>query len=108
MFDGSRPAGTVALAVTFSARDGHHLDLRRAAQENAAASRELEPGCVQFDLVQLEEPGEFLFCEQFTDAAAFEAHFDTDHYRRWRRAVERHVVPGSMIKKMGRLRNHDD
>ncbi|MEJ5223846.1 MAG: putative quinol monooxygenase [Anaerolineales bacterium] len=53
------------------------------AAANARASR-LEPGVLQFDLLQhAEMPTKFMLYEIYTDAAALEAHRATPHFARW-------------------------
>lgn len=103
MHSDSGTGHTVVLSVTFVARDGFHRELRKAAEANASASRVLEPGCLQFDLIQLDDGSGLMFCEQFVDPAALQAHYETEHYRRWKRAVDEYVRPGSMVKNIGRL-----
>jgi quinol monooxygenase YgiN len=54
------------------------------ALENARASRETEPGCRQFDvLVDSEDPTRVMFYEVYDDEAAFEAHQQTPHFRKY-------------------------
>ena len=49
---------------------------------NASASVEHEPGCHAFDVLEArEEENAFYLYELYTDAAALEAHKQTDHYR---------------------------
>lgn len=53
--------------------------------ENARASRNQEPGCQQFDVCQ---NGTRIFLyEIYDDAAAFDAHLATDHFKRFNAAV---------------------
>jgi quinol monooxygenase YgiN len=54
------------------------------ALENAKASREQEPGCHQFDvLVDPEDPTRVMFYEVYENEAAFEAHQQTAHFRKY-------------------------
>jgi putative monooxygenase len=70
----------VRLRVSGAARDA----FLTAVRENAASSL-LEPGCRRFEIVQAaDHKHRFLFCEIYDDAAAFEAHRRTPHFRRWR------------------------
>jgi len=96
-----------AIVVHFRAIAGHIEQAREAAKENAATSLELEPGCLRFDVVELDEPGWFMFVEYYSDAAAVEAHLRLEHYRRWRMAVDLHIDPASMVKFTGALGNSD-
>lgn len=93
----------IAVVVHFRAIAGHIEQAKQAAKENAATSLELEPGCVRFDVFELDEPGCFMFVEYYSDAAAIEAHFSLEHYRRWRTAVDLHIDATSMVKFTGAL-----
>jgi (4S)-4-hydroxy-5-phosphonooxypentane-2,3-dione isomerase len=54
-----------------------------AAKENAAASVQ-EPGCREFDvLVSQKDPNHVLVVEVYDDAAAVQAHRETDHYKKY-------------------------
>jgi quinol monooxygenase YgiN len=95
----------IVIVLRFRAVDGHIDQARQAAQANATASRELEPGCIQFDVVELDERGWLMLCEQFLDEEAIDQHLRCEHYRKWRDALQRHVVPESIVKTAGLLRN---
>lgn len=57
-------------------------------RENAAASVRDEPGCHQFDVVQSsDDPALILLYELYSDAAAFDAHRETPHFRRFDAAI---------------------
>ena len=47
--------------------------------KNARASRDLEPGCQQFDVCRRGD--EVFLYEVYDDRAAFDAHLGTDHFR---------------------------
>jgi quinol monooxygenase YgiN len=52
------------------------------AHEDATKSVESEPGCRQFDVcVDAAREGSILFYEVYDDAAAFEKHKRTNHFR---------------------------
>jgi quinol monooxygenase YgiN len=60
---------------------------RSATLDNARNSR-MEPGVARFDVLQSrEDPTRFVLIEAYRDAEAPAAHKDTEHYRRWNRAV---------------------
>lgn len=65
-----------------------HLDaFKKVTLDNTHNSR-LEPGIVQFALIQQQDdPTKFIILEAFKDEAAIEAHRQTPHYRRWKEAV---------------------
>ena len=55
------------------------------ARDDASHSLADEPGCRQFDVVQMEEaPLHVLFYEVYDSRAAFEAHLRTPHLARFR------------------------
>jgi quinol monooxygenase YgiN len=55
------------------------------AREDASRSLADEPGCRQFDIVQMEgAPHHVLFYEVYDSQAAFEAHLRTPHLARFR------------------------
>jgi autoinducer 2-degrading protein len=51
---------------------------------NAKAARETEPGCLQFDvLVDPKDPARLMLYEVYKDEAAFEAHQQAPHFKRY-------------------------
>jgi quinol monooxygenase YgiN len=65
---------------------GRRAELRAALDELAAAALG-EPGCRQFDVLELGDPGEHLLLVDWESEGAMRAHFVTAHYRRYREAV---------------------
>lgn len=58
-----------------------------ASIDNSSNSRK-EPGCLRFDVSRAEDdPNRFFFYEVYRDKDAFTAHQQTQHYFRWRDAV---------------------
>jgi quinol monooxygenase YgiN len=56
--------------------------------ENAKASLKLEPGCRQFDVCSdPARPLEIFLYEIYDNAAAFQVHLDTPHFKRFDAAV---------------------
>jgi quinol monooxygenase YgiN len=54
------------------------------ALENAKATREIEPGCRQFDVVvDPKDPTKVMFYEVYDSEAAFEAHQRTPHFKKY-------------------------
>ena len=52
--------------------------------ENAKATRETEPGCRQFDVaVDPQDPTKVLFYEVYDSEAAFQAHQQTPHFKKY-------------------------
>ena len=59
-------------------------DLMRALHANATAARTTEPGCMQFDvLVDKDDPTKIMLYEVYDDDAAFEAHQQTAHFKKY-------------------------
>jgi quinol monooxygenase YgiN len=62
-------------------------DFINVTLENARNSR-LEPGVINFDLIQEEDEGtKFIIIEEYANKSAANQHKDTRHYRVWREAV---------------------
>ena len=78
----------IVLAVSIKIkpeRIGEFVDATRRNHEGSVA----EPGCLRFDVVQdTEDPGHFMLYEVYEDQTAVDAHRGTEHYARWRDAVE--------------------
>lgn len=91
-----------SLWVELEVLDGKTEDFLKAITENQKAT-EAEPGCLFFDVVRLDRPGNwFGFYEIYRDAEAFQvAHKSYPHYAEWRKAVEMTVVPGSQKQHPG-------
>ncbi|MEM9910528.1 MAG: putative quinol monooxygenase [Pseudomonadota bacterium] len=53
---------------------------------NAAKSKELEPGCRQFDVCVGDDQSIFLY-EIYDSTEAFEAHLQSEHYKSFDRAT---------------------
>lgn len=65
------------------ARAGEEDTILGAMRAMVPASR-AEPGCLAYIAHQdVSDPRRFMFYEQYVDEAAFQAHLDSDHYRRW-------------------------
>ena len=64
---------------------------------------ESEPGCWQFDVVQLETtPGNVLFYEVYDGTSAFEAHCQSTHLVRFRKAFKKLIVAERPIRRGSR------
>lgn len=71
-----------ALIVEFRIRSGRSDAFAEAIAANAAASRETEPGCRQFDVCQdRTDPSLFMLYELYDDDAAIAAHIASAHFR---------------------------
>lgn len=67
---------------------GREQDFLAASIDNSRCTRQ-EPGNVRFDVCRHEEdPCRFMFYEAYRTKADFQAHQQTEHYKRWRAAVD--------------------
>ena len=83
----ARETGQVSLTGRLVCRDmGEMLTVLDHADDHVAASR-AEPGCLQFDLTQTDDPLVFRFAERFADQAAYRAHQDRTRASRWAEAT---------------------
>jgi autoinducer 2-degrading protein len=72
------------LVVNCRIKPGNVDALMAALNENARAARETEPGCLQFDvLVDPKDPARIMLYEVYQDEAAFEAHQQTPHFKKY-------------------------
>ena len=72
------------VTVLFVAKPERAADFRREMVANARASRDLEPGCRQFDVtVDPADPATIFLYEAYDDRAAFDAHLASEHFKRF-------------------------
>jgi quinol monooxygenase YgiN len=70
------------LVVRMKAQAGKEAEVEEAIGRLAEATRE-EPGCEHYvPCRSQDDPGSFLFYEQYADRAAFEAHGQSEHFQR--------------------------
>ncbi len=70
---------TITVVATFQALPGKEEELKKALIGLVAPTRK-ETGCINYDLHQSpEEPGKFLFHENWTTKAALDAHLKMPH-----------------------------
>ncbi len=78
-----------AVIVTFQLVPGSAARFMPLMLENATTSRREEPGCLQFDVATDPAlPGEVFLYEIYTDAAAFDAHLASPHFKAFDTAVQ--------------------
>lgn len=71
----------VTVVATFQARPGKEAELRSALISLLAPTRK-ETGCLNYDLHQSpEEPGKFLFHENWSSKATLDAHLQSAHVK---------------------------
>ena len=72
------------LVVNCRVKAGQIDKLMEELLANAKAARETEPGCLQFDvLVDPKDPAKLMLYEVYKDEAAFEAHQQTAHFKKY-------------------------
>jgi len=75
------PEGTLRVVAHIYAKPGKEADLRAVLLGLIAPTLQ-EPGCIKYELHGNEaDPAEFSFIEEWTDGAALDAHFGTDHIK---------------------------
>jgi autoinducer 2-degrading protein len=75
----------VSVRVKPEKRD-HFLEV---IEDDSICSVRDEPGCVRFDVLEDNaDRNHFFFYEVYRDEAAFQAHTQTPHLARWRKASE--------------------
>jgi len=73
------PPGAVVLTAAVKALPGQEAAVRAVLLELVAPSRG-DPGCLCYNLHEAkDEPGRFIFYEQWADQASLDAHFQTPH-----------------------------
>ncbi len=78
-----------ALIVEFRILPAHHEAFADAIAANARASRDNEPGCLQFDVCRdPDDPGLFFLYEIYRDEAAVQAHLGAPHFLQMNAATE--------------------
>ncbi len=74
-------AKTVTVVATFQAKPGKEAELRAVLTGLVAPTRQ-EAGCLNYDLHGLpDDPGKFLFHENWTSKALLEAHLKSPHIK---------------------------
>ncbi|PWT75290.1 MAG: antibiotic biosynthesis monooxygenase [Proteobacteria bacterium] len=82
-----------ALVVHIEIKPGAVERFMPLAVENAKATRETEPGCRQFDvLVDPADPTKVVYYEIYDDEAAFHAHQQTPHFKRYVATALEHLT----------------
>ncbi len=82
-----------AIWVSVRVQPERRDDFLKAIEEDARGSREDEPGCLRFDVLQdSADPDHYYFYEVYRDEAALEAHRAAPHYQVWAAAVASGVL----------------
>jgi quinol monooxygenase YgiN len=85
----------IAMWISVQVKPERKEDFLKAIEEDARGSREDEPGCLRFDVLQdAEDPNHYYFYEVYRDDAALAAHRAAPHYQVWAAAVADGVLEG--------------
>ena len=72
---------TIIVVSTHQAKPGKEAELKKALISLVAPTHK-EAGCLNYDLhISPEDPGKFLFHENWTTKAALDAHLQNDHIK---------------------------
>ena len=93
---------TLSIIAQITATQGKET-LLRAELEKLVAPTRLEEGCLQYDLhVDNDNPGFFVFYENWTSEALLQAHLAAPHLDAFRAATEG-AVAGFVLNKMTKI-----
>jgi quinol monooxygenase YgiN len=96
-------AKMVTVIAHVRAKQGQEERAREILEELVAPTRG-EAGCINYDLHQsAEDPGLFVFYENWTSAAALDAHANSEHIVRFRNKCSEVLAEGPLISKWQRL-----
>lgn len=94
----------MVVIAELAAKHGRRGDLAALARSFATECLANEPGCRQFQVVELEtSPDHFLLFEVYDDAAAFDAHRGSDHLARFKAAFK-DLIGSEQPLRLGQLR----
>ncbi|WP_433620854.1 putative quinol monooxygenase [Nocardia sp. CA-120079] len=97
----------ITLTVSLQVTPGYRDEFLAAIEQNARSSFTDEPGCRYFDVVcDLDDDLHFVFHEVYDDEEAVAAHRAAPHFKLWREAVSKYVVPGSQVNTLSRRLFH--
>ena len=93
----------LALVVESRIKPEHGDEFARAIADNAAASRDTEPGCRQFDVCRdAADPSLFFLYELYDDAQAIQLHLESAHFREMS-AASRDWVASKSVRTLQRV-----
>ena len=82
-----------AIWVSVHVKPDRKDEFLAAIEEDSRGSREDEPGCLRFDVLQaVDDPNHYYFYEVYRDEAALTAHRAAPHYQVWAAAVQAGVL----------------
>lgn len=95
--------GNFVLIVEFQIKPESVEQFLPLIAENARASVDEEPGCLQFDVMRAEEdPARILLYEVYADAAAFDAHRATPHIATFF-AAAKGMIAQQTVRRLARV-----
>ena len=72
---------SLCVLVRFTLQPGARKVFLELVKVNAALSVSREPGCTRFDVLDSDDTDEVLLYEVYDDAAAFDAHLASPHFK---------------------------
>jgi quinol monooxygenase YgiN len=88
----AQSAGMFVNAVDLDIVPAERENYLAAIKENGAAAA-MEPGCRRFDILNLaSDPNHFLLYEVYDNEAAFKAHRETEHFKKYAAATAKMVA----------------
>ena len=85
------------VTVQFELKQGTQETFLTLMLENAKASEELEPGCLQFDVcTNPETPDQIFLYEVYADSTAFKAHLAMPHFKSFDEATGNMIAAKSI------------
>ena len=88
----AQSAGMFVNAVDLDIVPAERENFLAAIKENGAAAAK-EPGCRRFDILNLgSDPNHFFLYEVYDNEAAFKAHRETDHFKKYMAAAGKMVA----------------
>jgi len=100
---GPKEQAVYVVTVEFMPKAEYQGAFKEALLVNARASREREPGCRQFDVVEdPKDPAALFLYEVYDDASAFDAHVASAHFRAFDRQV-RDWVASKTVRILTRI-----
>ncbi|MEM1276626.1 MAG: putative quinol monooxygenase [Pseudomonadota bacterium] len=87
-----------AVTVIFEVKPGAMGQFLPRMRQQAADSLAREPGCTQFDVwTDPARPNDVFLYELYTDAAAFDTHLASDHFKSFAADVEAIVADKTLL-----------
>jgi autoinducer 2-degrading protein len=98
-----------AIFVNIQVAPAHRKEFMEASLGDGHGSVRDEPGCFRFDILQsAEDENRFHLYEVYADEAAFEAHQQTPHFKKWIETVRDWFVGELEITRMSTIFPSDE